>query len=183
MTRKGHLAREADAARAAQRRRPILTAFLLAVSLPCASPDLAEASKEKFTRNKPHVNVGTLGMMNEVLTVRLELVDTVARATGSPTRVPCSGVVDLRVEDAATGSVLASRADVDLVPGTVETLNHTVAGPPATVRVVIVADDMRVDGKTCALRGQIEIANLADGRICRSFPVRREDFVAVTKLR
>ena len=127
--------------------------------------------------------VGTIGMNNETLTLRLELVDTVERATGMPTGTPCTGTVDMRVEDAATKAVLASRTDVALVPGTIEALSHTVSGTSALVRLVIVADDMQVDGKTCALRGQVELTDLADGRIRRSFPIRRDDFVAVTKLK
>lgn len=179
MTRARYPARIEDAFAPPPRARLALTVVGIAAAALCLPPDGAWAAKEKFVRNKPHVNVGTIGMTNETLTLRLELVDTVEVATGNPTGNPCTGVVDMRIEDAVTGSVLASRSAVTLVAGTVEALSHTVSSATALVRLVIVADQMQVDGKTCALRGQVELTDLADGRIRRSFPVRREDFVAV----
>src|SRR5262245_17861303 len=98
MTQAGHLARLGDALLGSRR---VLTA-LTATAVLCLFANSALAAKERFVRNKPHVNVGTIGMNNETLTLRLELVDTVERATGMPTGTPCNGTVDMRIEDAAT---------------------------------------------------------------------------------
>jgi len=138
----------------------------------------AYGAKEKFVRNKPHVNVsGPHSLSNETLSVGVGVVEPGTIGGAQPAQKPCAGEVDLRIEDASTGASLASRTAVPLPSGTFEFVSHASPSASISVRVVIVARNMLVDGKECVLRGEMEFQDIASGQVSRRIPIRRIDFV------
>jgi hypothetical protein len=154
-------------------------ALLLVASF---APREAEAAKEKFQRNKPHVNIGTIGQIDATTAVWLtvgffEVVPQVRNA--DPAR-SCVGRVDLRLVDAndPTGTPWAELRDVKLRGN--ETATLRLAGAPGSVPaqgayVVVLRDMKRFDGLTCVVRGDVEVRS--DGGASRLLPIRPEDFV------
>ena len=163
--------------------RALEIAFLglvLAVGLVLVPTSEAQASKEKFVRNKPHVNIGgPYGLSNEVISVGLGVVEPGGIGIGVPARKPCQGEVDIRIEDAGTGASLSSATGLRLVSGVFQSVSYASPSASIAVRVVIVARDMEVDGKECVLRGQLEFQDITSGQINRSFPIRRADFTPI----
>ena len=138
----------------------------------------AHAAKEKFVRTKPHVNVsGPHSLSNETLSVAVGVVEPGTIGGALPAQKPCAGEVDLRIEDAGTGASLASRTGIALASGTFQSLSHSSPSASISVRVVIVARNMLVDGKECVLRGEMEFQDIASGQVSRRIPIRRIDFV------
>jgi hypothetical protein len=155
---------------------------LLVLATTLASPDPAPAAKEKFVRNKPHVNFsGPLRLVAETLTLRLGLLLPAVQA-GRPA-TSCSGLFDLRVvrADDPDGTPLAENADVRLSAGGSAQVTFN-ASAPVEVYVVVYAREMEdVQTPDCVLRGQIETTDNATGATTRSLPVRAGEFVALKK--
>ncbi len=166
-------------------------ATLAAITVAASLASVALAAKEKFVRNKPHVNVATIYLnSSDTLSVVLGLVDLAAQLppTGE-VRPPlnCSGIFDVRIVDAANRSAppLLERADLRVGVNEIATVEFVngAAGGPRPLDVVVVAREMDgVDGKACILRGAVQATSTATGLV-RSFPIRRQDFVTVKSRR
>jgi hypothetical protein len=149
----------------------------------------AEAAKEKFVRDKPHVNVGTIGHVDHGKTTLNVSVGLIAPALQADPEAPapeCSGLFDLRVLDGddPAGAPLAERLGARLGPD--ETVHLEFEGPaPGRDPVVfetfsVVARELRgVDGRRCVLRGLVEVRDRETGETLRARVLRPEDFVAL----
>jgi hypothetical protein len=160
---------------------------VLALGAALAVADDARAAKEKFVRNKPHVNVsGPLQLRGETLSVRIGLLLPAVQVGRAPEE--CSGVLDIRILPYGDpdGTPLAQQADVAIAAhGTASlSFNSDSVSPsaPIDVYVAIVARDMiGVKTPACVLRGQIEVTSNATGATSRSVPIRANEFVALRK--
>lgn len=150
----------------------------------CLASVPAWAAKEKFERTKPHVNVGTIGLNNESLSLSVGLVSVEDQVTGgSSDPSVCGGVFDVRVVDAddPSGTPLSETTDVRLGANERTTLGYVGGSTPEEVYVVVVARDMdNVKAKGCILRGRIDIVDNSGGSR-RSIELRPEDFVKTKK--
>jgi hypothetical protein len=166
------------------RRRWIAVLSLVAA---CAVADEARAAKEKFVRNKPHVNIsGPWRLSGETLAVKLGLLLPAVQAGRAAE--DCGGVLDLRVVRYSDpdGTPLAESTDLRVAPGGTASLSFdadsVAPGAPIDVYVVIVAREMDgVKTPDCVLRGQVEMTNNASGATTRSLPIRASEFVALKK--
>jgi hypothetical protein len=140
----------------------------------------AWAAKEKFVRNKPHVNIGTIGLKNESMTVSLGLVSVEDQVSGSSSSSDaCGGMFDIRVVDAdnPSGPSLSEVTGLRVTANGRTTFNHVGGETAEDVYLVIVARDMdNVSAKGCIVRGRVDIVDNADGST-RSLEVRAEDFI------
>ena len=160
---------------------------VLSLAAALAAADDARAAKEKFVRNKPHVNVsGPWQLRGETLSVKLGLLLPAVQVGRAPEE--CSGILDIRVVPVGdpAGTPLAEGNDQRVAPGGTASLSFDAdsvsAGAPIDVYVVIVAREMDgVKTPECVLRGQIETTANASGEKTRSSPVRANDFVALKK--
>lgn len=166
-------------------RRMLRTAALVAaLFLPAAS----QAAKEKFERTKPHVNVGTIGHVDnaaESLSLTLSLVG-LPDPSVSETRLAnrrCSGVFDIRILEAndLTGAPVFERRGVEL--GRNESLTvDAMPAAAATSGPLLYQVGLRgehIDGLHCIFRGAFEVRNSFEGRTTRLLPLRPEDFIAL----
>jgi hypothetical protein len=160
------------------------TAALVALAIVAMTPTGATASKEKFQRTKPHVNIGPPRTLQTGQSIRVAvgLLNPAVQAglaSGPTSADVCSATVDLRIVDAADpeGTPLAERRDVSLDTSGIEVLDYTPAtGNPVSVFTTITGRDMNVDGKSCVLRGNIEVSSSADGTVNVEQNVFRQDF-------
>lgn len=149
----------------------------------------AHAAKEKFKRDKPHLNVGTIGHVDHgktTLAVSLSLVAPHLQVDPDGDLPECSGRFDVRVLDAHDpgGEPLGELRDARL--GANQTLQYEFDGPPTGddpvlfESVAVVARKLRnVDGRHCILRGLVEVRDRTTGETVRAHPIRPEDFVAL----
>jgi hypothetical protein len=149
----------------------------------------AGAAKEKFVRDKPHVNIGTIGHVDHgktTLNVSIALIAPALQADPDAPAPECSGRFDLRVLDGDDpgGAALAEMLGARLGPD--QTLHLEFDGPapgrdPVVFEMVsVVARELRgVDGRRCVLRGAVEVRDRETGEALRTMPLRPEDFVAV----
>lgn len=164
---------------------PRLIALALSLAAVAATP--AGASKEKFERTKPHVNIGTMGLMNESLSLTVGLVDPRADAGLSSEPAECSATVSVRILDAnEPGAAPLLQSDgIELRTGRTHVFVWDTrggaggAGPTVVRHVVLVEDADGVDGRDCVLRGHVEARGLLDSRTTKHVPLRVEDFVAL----
>jgi len=167
------------------------TAALVALALVAMTPAGAAASKEKFERTKPHVNIGsprTLqnGQSMQVAVGLFRPAVQAGLASGPTSADVCSATVDLRIVDAndPEGTPLAERRDVALDASGIQVLAYAPAtGNPVSVFATITGRNMNVDGKNCVLRGNIEVSNVADGTVTVEHNVFRQEFGQVKAAR
>lgn len=160
---------------------------VLSLSAAFAVADDARAAKEKFYRNKPHVNFsGPWQLRGETLSVKLGLLLPAVHVGRAPEE--CSGVLDIRVVRYSDpdGTPLAESAGLRLAAGGTASLSFDAdsvsPNTPIDVYVVIVAREMDgVQTPQCVLRGQIEMTDNSTGARTRSLPVRASEFVALKR--
>jgi hypothetical protein len=163
-------------------RRRAASALAALLALLLLGPGEALASKEKFVRTKPHVNVGTIGKIEgRTVAATLALVELPDAWPLGALR-PCSGVFDVRVVPAEGGTPFAETRDVRVTPD--EPLGFAFraadVGARGAVHLEIVARDMRlVDGRRCILRGSVEVTEEASGETAFRYSLGREDFLAL----
>ena len=158
---------------------------ILVLTGACAVADEARAAKEKFVRNKPHVNISDpVHLHGETLSVRLGLLLPAVQVGRAPEQ--CSGVLDIRVVPYANphGTPLAESPDLPIAAGGTASLSFDAdsvsPSAPIDVYVVIVAREMDgVKSPGCVLRGQIEITDNSTGATTRSLRVRADEFVVL----
>jgi hypothetical protein len=157
----------------------------LAVAVVAVVP--SHAAKEKFVRSKPHVNVsGPLRLTAETISVALSLVAPGAQAGRGGSDLPdCSTEVDLRVVDATdpNSPPLAESTDIPLGPNETAVLQYDAgSAAPRLVHAVVVVHDLdNVKEPDCIVRGRVEIRGNADGKVTRSVPVNKVDFVTLKR--
>lgn len=160
----------------------VTVALLLA-----AAPALA--AKEKFVRNKPHVNIGTIGHVDHassVVTVSISLLLPAVQKDAGPPESECSGRFDVRVLDGSEPGAqpLAEWRDARLAAD--RTIQFDFDGPPGSANpllfeyVSVVARKLRnVGDGGCLLRGVVEVRDRETGAALRTHPLRPEDFVPI----
>jgi hypothetical protein len=164
---------------------PVIMAASLAVLV--LAPTGAEAAKEKFERTKPHVNVSTVQVQGESLSLVVSLLEPQALVDPDrdpPGESPCSANYELRILDAgrAGGPPLAEQSAASPPAGTAHVFRWDSprgAGPMPVHAVLVVRDADGIDGKTCILRGSLELRDPATGQASATLPLRLDDSVAV----
>jgi len=170
-------------------------AALAATALLGLATGEAFAAKEKFVRNKPHVNIGTIGHVDHgktTLTTSISLISPESQVDPDAASATCSGRFEIRIlngEDPA-GAPFDVVSDIQLREN--ETFHHDFDGPGRSAAasgeetffelVSIVAQEMTdVDGRDCILRGAVEVRDRDTGATLRAIQIAPEDFVEVDR--
>jgi hypothetical protein len=140
----------------------------------------ALASKEKFVRSKPHVNVGTVGQVgpDESITTTVVLAGLAHVTADGRGAGPCSGEFDVRyLAGGPSAPVLDERLGVRLTANETFEFGFAPREPTTIVYAVIARDLAGVDGDTCVLRGLVSVGAVGDGQTRRAIPLKPEDFL------
>jgi hypothetical protein len=152
-------------------------------------PGAAHAAKEKFVRDKPHVNIGTIGHVDhsaESLSVTLSLVKLPGADGGSSLVPRCTGVFDIHIlyADDLAGMSFAESDPIELEQNESKTFDARPASPrDASVPLLykVTVKGRNIDGVHCVFRGAVEVRNSYESRTTRLLPLRPEDFIALAR--
>lgn len=148
-------------------------------------PAFAQAAKEKFVRDKPHVNIGTIGHVDnssESLSLTLSLVGLPTSGdSAGPSLMPrCSGSFDIRILESSAldgPAVFERRVELEQNRSHVSDVPRQDFTSPLLYEVT--AQGEYIDGRHCVFRGLIEVQS--DVAATRAIPLLPEDFILLGK--
>ena len=144
-------------------------------SRPPGAVATAIGTKSPAPRTQPARPTGRSTTASKAFTPNLAISSREKRGGGSAP-APAGAIRAATDNAAATTLMLAA-----LTAGTFVSTNYTLPSASASVRVVVVARDMEVDGKECVLRGEMEFQDITSGQVQRTVAIRRQEFVQLKK--